>query len=227
MNDIAIVLGATGAVGKQLVRQLSVRADISRVIVISRRDLVLSDEFAGADIAKLDLKVVDFQQLEQQVRSLIPADSLAFIALGTTQKQAGSQAAFRQIDHELAVAFARACKSAAVARLGVITAVGANVNSLSFYSRVKGEVERDIQALDLPSVFFARPSLLLGRPDDGRFAEKLAYVVFRPLTPWLPKAIRPVSVQCVAAAMLNVAYDADIDSAAFILTNAQIHQRCS
>lgn len=227
MNSRAIVLGATGAVGKQLVAQLSHRQNVTDIVLISRRDLKLSDEFAGADIAKLDLKIVDFQQLEQQVRSLIPANSLAFIALGTTQKQAGTKATFRQIDHDLTLAFARACKSAGVARLGVITAVGANVNSLSFYNRVKGEMERDIQALDLPSVFFARPSLLLGRPDDGRFAEKLATAVFRPLTPCFPKAIRPVSVQCVAAAMLNVAYDADIDSAAFILTNAQIHQSCS
>ncbi|MCC5797018.1 MAG: NAD(P)H-binding protein [Methylophaga sp.] len=227
MNSRAIVLGATGAIGKQLVAQLSHRQDLTDIVLISRRDLKLSDEFAGADIAKLDLKVVDFQQLGQQVRSLIPANSLAFITLGTTQKQAGSKAAFRQIDHDLALAFARACKSAGVARLGVITALGANVNSLSFYNRVKGEVERDIQALDLPSVFFARPSLLLGRPDDGRFVEKLADIVFRPFTQWFPKAVRPVSVHCVAAAMLNVAYDADIDSAAFVLTNAQIHQRCS
>lgn len=68
-------------------------------------------------------------------------------------KKAGSKAAFRHIDHGLVIAFARACKSADVCRLGVVTAHGANVNSASFYNRVKGEVERDIQSLGLTSVF--------------------------------------------------------------------------
>lgn len=220
----AIVLGATGAVGKQLVNQLSRREDVIKIILISRRELDVLSDFPDAIASKINNHVVDFEQLEQQVIPLIPTQSIAFVALGTTQKQAGSKAAFRHIDHGLVFAFARTCKSADVCRLGVVTAHGANVDSASFYNRVKGEVERDIKLLDLPSVFFARPSLLLGRPDDGRFAEKLGESLLAPLSSFIPKAVRPISTKCVAAAMIYAAYDAENKSTSFVLSNTDMHQ---
>jgi len=225
MRGTAIVLGATGAVGKQLVNQLSRREDVVKIILISRRKLNVLSDFPDANVSKINNQVLDFEQLEQQVTPLIPPQSIAFIALGTTQKQAGSKAAFRQIDHGLVLAFARACKSADIYRLGVVTAHGANVDSANFYNRVKGEVERDIQILGLPSVFFARPSLLLGRPADGRFAEKLGESLLAPISSFIPRAVRPISTKCVAAAMINAAYDAEYKSTSFVLSNADMHQR--
>ena len=153
MRETAIVLGATGAVGKQLVNQLSRREDVINIMLISRREIDVVTDFPEAIASKISNHIVNFAQLEQQVNHLIPPQSVAFIALGTTQKKAGSKAAFRHIDHGLVIAFARACKSADVCRLGVVTAHGAKVNSASFYNRVKGEVERDIQSLGLTSVF--------------------------------------------------------------------------
>ncbi|THK40557.1 nucleoside-diphosphate sugar epimerase [Methylophaga sp. SB9B] len=223
-SDTAIVLGATGAIGTQLVTQLSQRDDVTNIILISRREVDVLLSFPEAIISKIKNHVVDFEQLEQHSKPLIPTNSVAFIALGTTQKQAGSKAAFRHIDHDLVFAFARACKSAVVNRLGVVTAHGANLRSVSFYNRVKGEVERDIQSLGLTSVFFARPSLLLGRPDDGRFAEKLADGLLGPIASFLPKSIRPISTKCVAAAMIDVAYN-EFKSDSFVLSNAEMHQR--
>lgn len=225
MHGTAVVLGATGAVGTQLVTQLSQRVDLAQVILIARRELNLPHDFPGAITSKLQTHIVDFEQLEQQTAPLIPSGSVAFVALGTTKKQAGSEEAFRYIDHDLVLAFARACKAAEVSRLGVVTAHGANPRSVSFYNRVKGEVERDIQTLALPSVFFARPSLLLGRPDDGRFAEKLASVLLAPTASLLPKSVRPISVECVAAAMIEVAFDAGSKTPSFVLSNAEMHQR--
>lgn len=225
MSGTAIVLGATGAVGTQLVTQLSQRGDIAEIILISRRELDVSVDFPDAITSKINNHIVDFEQLEQQATPLIPPRSVAFVALGTTQKQAGSKAAFRHIDHDLVLAFARACQTAEVSRLGVVTAFGANIHSGSFYNRVKGEVERDIEALTLPSVFFARPSLLLERPDDGRFAEKLGESLLAPIASFLPKAVRPIRTKCVAAAMIDVAYDAENKSASFVLSNADMHQR--
>lgn len=225
MHGTAVVLGATGAVGTQLVTQLSQRVDLAQVILIARRKLNLQHDFPGAITSKLQAHIVDFEQLEQQTAPLIPSGSVAFVALGTTKKQAGSEEAFRYIDHDLVLAFARACKAAEVSRLGVVTAHGANPRSVSFYNRVKGEVERDIQALALPSVFFARPSLLLGRPDDGRFAEKLASVLLAPTVSLLPKSVRPISVECVAVAMIEVAFSAGFKTPSFVLSNAEMHQR--
>lgn len=225
MPETAIVLGATGAVGTQLVTQLSQRNNVAHVILITRREVNLELDFPEATPSKVQTHIVDFEQLEQQTTPLIPSGSVAFVALGTTKKQAGSEEAFRRIDHDLVLAFARACKAAEVSRLGVVTAHGANPRSVSFYNRVKGDVERDIQALALPSVFFARPSLLLGRPDDGRFTEKLASVLLAPTASLLPKSVRPISVECVAAAMVEVAFDAGSKTPSFVLSNAEMHQR--
>lgn len=225
MHGTAVVLGATGAVGTQLVTQLTQRDDVDQVILIIRRELNVERAFSGASSSKIHTHIIDFDELEQQSAVLMPSGSVAFVALGTTKKQAGSDEAFRRIDHGLVLAFAHACKAAEVSRLGLVTAHGANINSAVFYNRVKGEVERDIQALALPSVFFARPSLLLGRPDDGRFAEKIASMLLAPAGSLLPKSVRPISTERVAAAMIEVALDTGSKSSSFVLSNADMHLR--
>ncbi len=225
MPDTAIVLGATGAVGTQLVTQLTHRDDVANVILIVRRELEVRRDFPDAISSKIHSYIVDFEQLEQQAAPLLPSGSVAFVALGTTKKQVGSKKAFCHIDHGLVLAFARACQASQVSRLGVVTAHGANARSVSFYNRIKGEVERDIEALALPSVFFARPSLLLGRPDDGRLAEKWASVLLTPTAPLLPTSVRPIDIDCVATAMIEVALDAGANPPSMVLSNADMHQR--
>lgn len=221
----AIVLGATGAIGQQLVTQLTQRGEVESVIVITRRELDLTREFPNAIVSKIQPALLDFDQLEAQAAECMPAGAVAFVALGTTKKQAGGKEAFRRVDYGLVLAFARACKAAGVSRLGVVTAHGANAHSKIFYNRVKGEVERDIQALGMPCVFFARPSLLLGRPDDGRLAEKWASALLAPAAQLLPRSVRPIEVSRVAAAMINAALGGASEKASFVLTNAQMHQR--
>ncbi|MCG7578002.1 MULTISPECIES: NAD(P)H-binding protein [unclassified Halomonas] len=220
----AIVLGATGAIGQHLVTQLSRRNEVKSVIVITRRELDVAREFPHAIASKLQPALLDFERLEAEVAELLPAGAVAFVALGTTKKQAGSKEAFRRVDHGLVLAFARACKTAEVSRLGVVTAHGANARSSVFYNRVKGEVEQDIQALGLPCVFFARPSLLLGRPEDGRLAETWASALLAPASRWLPRSVRPIEVRVVAAAMVDSALGSTDGRASFVLSNAAMHQ---
>lgn len=220
----AIVLGATGAIGQHLVTQLSRRNEVKSVIVITRRELDVAREFPHATASKLQPALLDFERLEAEVAELLPAGAVAFVALGTTKKQAGSKEAFRRVDHGLVLAFARACKTAGVSKLGVVTAHGTNARSSVFYNRVKGEVERDIQALGLPCVFFARPSLLLGRPEDGRLAETWASALLAPASRWLPRSVRPIEVRVVAAAMVDAALGSTDGRASFVLSNAAMHQ---
>ena len=106
----AIVLGATGAIGQHLVTQLSQRDEVESVIVVTRRELDVAREFPHANASRLQPVLLDFERLEAEVAELVPAGAMAFVALGTTKKQAGSKEAFRCVDHGLVLAFARACK---------------------------------------------------------------------------------------------------------------------
>jgi uncharacterized protein YbjT (DUF2867 family) len=153
---------------------------------------------------KLDTWLVDFDRLPP----LPPVDD-AFIALGTTIKVAGSQAAFRRVDFDAVVGTARAARAAGATRLLVVSALGADAGSRVFYSRVKGETERAVAALGFERVVIARPSLLLGdRAALGqppRLGEDWAATLLQPAARWLPRRLRPIRAEDVARALLQAA----------------------
>ncbi len=145
-----LLAGGTGLVGRELTRLLldtSPRPTLHQVV---RR------KPADAD-ARADWQVVDFAAMPT-----LPQADEACCCLGTTIKQAGSQAAFRAVDFDAVLAFARAAKAAGARRFAVVSALGASARSASFYNRVKGEMEAAVSALGFDSVVFARPSLLAG-----------------------------------------------------------------
>ena len=152
--------------------------------------------------------VVDFGALPAltALPALPPADE-AFCCLGTTIAVAGSQAAFRAVDHGAVLAFAKAAQAVGVQRFAVVSALGADVGARSFYTRVKGEMERDLQALNFKSLVIARPSLLAGNraalQQAPRLGERLALALSAPLSPWIPLAWRPIAASSVARAMLR------------------------
>ena len=132
-------------------------------------------------------------------------------ALGTTIKKAGSQNAFREVDHLYPLRLAEAVKAAGVGVFGIVTAVGASAKSRIFYNRVKGELEQALAALQLPTVHVLHPSLLLGQRAESRPAERLGSV-FAGLWglvcvgPW--RKYRPIRAEYVARALARVAHDA-------------------
>ena len=134
-----------------------------------------------------------------------PADDV-YIALGTTIKVAGSEAAFRAVDFDLVIAVARAAREAGASRLGLVSALGADPASRVFYNRVKGAAEAAVSALGYASVVIARPSLLsgdraaLGQPT--RSGEVWAKRLTAPLRRLVPAALRPIDASAVAAALL-------------------------
>lgn len=148
----ALIAGATGLVGRELLPMLLASPQYVQVHALLRRAL---PELTSA--GKLHTRVVDFARLP----ALPPVDDV-FITLGTTIKVAGSQAAFRAVDFDAVVNTARAAREAGATRLGVVSALGANARSSVFYNRVKGEMQDAVAALGFESVVIVQPSLLVG-----------------------------------------------------------------
>ena len=169
-----------------------------RVTVLARRPLAT----AAARDPRVSVLVGDMAALAGESGAI---DDV-YIALGTTIKVAGSEAAFSAVDLDLVVAIARAARTAGARRLAVVSALGADRRSRVFYNRVKGEMEETVAALGYDSVVFARPSLLLGdRASLGqptRRVEAFAARVLGPLLPLVPAGVRPIDATVVAAAMV-------------------------
>jgi len=189
-----LLAGATGLIGRELMTLLLAQIPAPRVHALVRR-------VPHAAHARVHWLPVDFAQLP----ALPPADE-AWCCLGTTIKQAGSQAAFRTVDFDAVLAFAAAARASGVQGFGVVSSLGASPRATTFYSRVKGEMEAAIGALGFASVVIARPSLLvgdraaLGQPP--RAGERLALLLTRPAMALIPKAVRPIEARTVARGMM-------------------------
>jgi len=194
MDRTAILAGATGLVGKEILRGLAADPSVSVIHVLARR--------AVEPAPKVTSHVVDFRNLP----SLPRADEV-YLALGTTIKVAGSQQAFRAVDFDANLAVARAALASGARRAGLVSAMGANPKSGLFYSRVKGEIEEALAALAFQGVVIARPSMLagdresLGQPE--RRGERIALSVTRLLGPWIPRNYRSILAADVAKALLT------------------------
>jgi uncharacterized protein YbjT (DUF2867 family) len=193
-ETVAIVAGATGLVGQALVRQLAADHTWHEVRALVRH--ALPSELAGPTVVPVQ---VDYTRLEPP--PLWAAADHVFCALGTTMRQAGSAAAFRQVDFEYPVALARAARIRGARHFLLVSALGAAPASRVFYNRVKGEVEAAIAALGFRSVTIARPSLLLGQRTEPRLAEQLGKV----LGVLAPPRWRPVPAARVARALVDAA----------------------
>ena len=192
MRRIAVA-GATGLVGRCLVQQLCAEPSVGTVHALARRPL----DWAHP---KLVMHVVNFAALP----ALPPLDEV-YLALGTTIKIAGSQAAFRAVDFDANLSVARAAQSAGARRAGVVSAMGANAKSSVFYSRVKGELEDALAALGFDALVIARPSMLggdravLGQPvRAGELRWARLDALLRPL---IPANYRAIDAADVAAAL--------------------------
>ena len=158
-----LLAGATGLTGEHLLDRLLSEPTVSRVLAPTRRAL--------AEHPHLENPVGDLNTL---LPSLGGRVDIAFCCLGTTIKQAGSQDAFKAVDLDLVVAFAKRARELGARHLLVISAVNADARSSVFYSRIKGEMEQALRAQDWPQLTIARPSLLVGNRPETRWAEQLA-----------------------------------------------------
>jgi len=192
----AVLIGATGATGKELLALLLADAAVTQIIALVRRPLPVEYD-------KLKTYIINFDDKETW-KSFVTGD-VAFSCLGTTLKAAGSKEAQYKVDYTYQYAFAESAKENGVQKLLLVSAGMANTGSMFFYSRIKGELEKSIQALNFKSLVMFRPGLL-SRPQTNRSAEKLSEATlsfFNRLG--LLKKMAPLPVQQLANLMLHYA----------------------
>jgi uncharacterized protein YbjT (DUF2867 family) len=193
----AVLAGATGLVGSELLRLLAWEDDYARVFAPARRALPLEHP-------RIETRPARFDALDDALAG-VQRGADVFCCLGTTIRTAGSREAFRAVDHGMVLALARWAKRHRARRFLLVSALGADPRSRVFYNRTKGEAERDVRAEGPPSVVVLRPSLLDGDRRERRLGEALSLRLARPLAGVIPAAWRPVHARDVASAMLDAA----------------------
>ncbi len=192
----ALIIGATGATGKDLVKLLLNDPDYSEVSVFVRKPLHINN-------SKLTVHMVDFDAPEKW-QNLVQGD-VAFSCLGTTLKAAGSKDAQWKVDFDYQYNFAKAARENGVEDFVLVSAYGANPQSKIFYSRMKGELEDKIKALEFPKLTFFQPGML-ERKDSDRTGEVLGAKVLKFANSLgLFKSQKPLPTHVLAQAMINAA----------------------
>lgn len=191
----AIVIGATGAVGQDLVKTLLYDDRYETVTTFTRRPL-------GFTHPKIESFIVDFDRPDIW-RRLVKGDVL-FSALGTSLKQAGSKEAQYRVDHDYQLAFARAARENGVPAMVLVSSLGADPSSRFFYMKLKGIIEKDVEALHFPGLTILRPPSLI-RKHAKRPAETVSVKLFQLAnTLGLFKAMAPVPAESVARKMADL-----------------------
>ena len=196
----ALVLGASGLVGNELVKTLIQRNQYNKIHLLVRRPI---DHFEST---VCEQHAVDFDKLEAYLELFQVAD--VFCCLGTTIKKAKSKEAFRKVDYDYPVEAAKLALKGGAEKFLIVSAMGSDSQSRFFYNRVKGDVETSLKSLNLPSLHIFRPSLLLGERKEFRFGEKLAAKASGLLNKIMVGPLRPfraIEAKKVAMAMAIVA----------------------
>lgn len=197
------------------------REVLGLLLLSNSYDQVITPVRNPADIQneKLQMPAIDYD--DPPWDRLFPADHV-YCCLGTTIKKAGSQTAFRKVDQDYPLAFARIAKVRGTRVYSIITAMGSNPNSSIFYNRVKGEVEKSLDKLGFSSLVILRPSLLLGARNEFRLGEKIGSALMRIIAPLTPLIYRGIQARSVAGCM--VAETLKERPGTHILKNNRIHK---
>jgi len=197
-QQTAIVIGATGLVGSSLVQLLLKDNRFSKVKILARRS-------TGLNHLKLEGHIINFDY-PQQWKHLVKGDVL-FSALGTTLKSAGGKEAQYKVDHTYQLNVAKAAAENDVPVYVLISAAMANEHSRIFYTRMKGELERDIRRLPFKYIHIIQPGMLVGDRKENRPFEKIGTPVLQFLNNLgIAKKQKPIDASIVAQAMINVAF---------------------
>lgn len=175
MKKTALIAGATGLTGSYLLQHL-IRSDAyEKIKILTRKPLYFADP-------KVEVLLVDFDNLTPYKDKLHAHD--VFCCMGTTIKKAKSKEAFKLVDLNYPLSIARLTKEMGAEQFLLISSMGANQNSMIFYSKVKGILENEIKKAGFVSLHIFRPSLLLGKRNEFRLGEKAGIVLYN-LFSWI------------------------------------------
>lgn len=189
------IIGATGLIGSHLLDLLKNDDHYKSVRVLVRRPLSMNHP-------KIQATVIDFTD-EKAFKNAIAGSDAVFCAVGTTNRKVkGDKAAYRKVDYDIPVNAAKFCAETNCPSFLLVSSVGANSKSSTFYVKLKGEVEDILKGMNIPSVSVFRPSLLLGKRQEYRFAENMGQTILRPLSFLFPSKYKPIEARDVALAMV-------------------------
>ncbi|MGB2742565.1 MAG: hypothetical protein WBC60_18630 [Cognaticolwellia sp.] len=218
-TKVALIVGASGLIGQQLLVKLLASATYSKVIALVRSPLTIENP-------KLEQWQVSFEQLETELASRQYVDNSMknkagnnnfptkiddiFCTLGSTIKKAGSKAAFTEIDYHYPLIIAKYFYNLDASLFAIVTAMSANESSLLFYNQTKGKVESSLSVIGYQHLGIFRPSMLSGERAEYRLGEHIGTIVMNTFAFMIPKKYRVIQAKKVACAMLAYAENPEI-----------------
>lgn len=195
MSKTAILLGATGLTGSHLLDLLLKDDTFKKVKVFTRRE-------TGIKHPKLEEYIIDLLQLDQHEDKL--KGDVLYCCIGTTKAKTSDKQVYHKIDYGIPVTAAQLAKKNNIQQYFVISSLGANEKSRVFYSRTKGEMERDVLKEKIENTYIFQPSLIVGKRDEKRFSEDLSNALMRIFNGIIPKKYKRILALDIAKAMLYV-----------------------
>ncbi|WKN45971.1 oxidoreductase [Tunicatimonas pelagia] len=195
----ALIAGATGLIGNELLQLLIRGRHYQKISILSRRKVETSSK-------RVTTIITDYSKLSDDDIPDTVTD--VFCCLGTTMKKAGSKEAFREVDYDYPLKIAEITRQKGAQQYLLVSAMGADAKSAIFYNQVKGETEQAIIKLKFSAFHVFRPSLLMGERDEQRTGEKVAQIVMGSISPLMIGALgkyRPIEGKDVASAMYRMA----------------------
>ncbi|MDX1462641.1 MAG: NAD(P)H-binding protein [Marinirhabdus sp.] len=196
MKQTAIILGATGLVGGKLLDLLLKEENYETVKVFGRSSTERSHP-------KIEEHLGDLFEMSQF--SDVFTGDVVFCCIGTTKAKTPDKTTYKKIDHGIPVTAAALAKANGIPQFQVISAMGADSSSSTFYNKVKGEMERDVQGKGVPQTYVLRPSLIGGDRDENRFGERMAQLAMSVFGFLVPKQYKMIEPETIAKAMIKIA----------------------
>jgi len=190
------LFGPTGLIGNEILKLLENDIDFEKINVVSRRPVELKSR-------KSSLNIIDFKDFNSYL-DVIDGSDVVLAAIGTTQSKVGfNKKKYREIDFDIISNAVKACKEKNVKHFSFVSSAGADINNKSFYLKLKGEIEKEVESKQLNSSTVYRPSLLLGNRKENRFGEKVAQILIPLISFLFPDNYKPIKAIDVAKAMVT------------------------